>query len=199
MKKNYFFGMAILAAIGFASPSFAQTEAMRPDQKIKTKSNIKNDRVCIVQITPTDSGCDIVFNHEVSSPRDAASGLATGKRQHKPFRFTVSSSDNSVMEVQAPRDVATGQSSGRRSAGTPIGGIIVKGGKNPGGAQFNKIVVEEDGTFALPENCPDGEYGMVLSWSWGASNGKSAKRGTAAFNLTIENGVCIAIKEQGVK
>ena len=28
------------------------------------------------------------FNHEVSSPRDAASGLPTGKRQHKPLVIT---------------------------------------------------------------------------------------------------------------
>jgi len=28
------------------------------------------------------------FTHEITSPRDAASGLATGKRQHKPFTVT---------------------------------------------------------------------------------------------------------------
>ncbi len=28
------------------------------------------------------------FSHEILSPRDAASGLPTGKRQHKPFTFT---------------------------------------------------------------------------------------------------------------
>jgi len=30
----------------------------------------------------------IGFSHEVVSPRDAASGLPTGKRQHKPFTVT---------------------------------------------------------------------------------------------------------------
>ncbi len=30
----------------------------------------------------------IGFNHEVVSPRDAASGLPTGKRQHKPITIT---------------------------------------------------------------------------------------------------------------
>ena len=29
----------------------------------------------------------IAVNHEVVSPRDPASGLPTGKRQHKPFTF----------------------------------------------------------------------------------------------------------------
>ena len=30
----------------------------------------------------------IAVNHEIVSPRDAASGLPTGKRMHKPFRIT---------------------------------------------------------------------------------------------------------------
>lgn len=30
----------------------------------------------------------IAVNHEIVSPRDSASGLATGKRQHKPFVIT---------------------------------------------------------------------------------------------------------------
>lgn len=30
----------------------------------------------------------LVLNHEIKSPRDAASGLATGKRTHKPIRMT---------------------------------------------------------------------------------------------------------------
>ncbi|HTN44955.1 MAG TPA: type VI secretion system tube protein TssD [Flavipsychrobacter sp.] len=29
------------------------------------------------------------YHHEVVSPRDASSGLATGRRQHKPFVFTM--------------------------------------------------------------------------------------------------------------
>src|SRR5438309_5230899 len=35
-----------------------------------------------------DSIMVIAFNHEVVSPRDAASGLPTGKRQHKPMQIT---------------------------------------------------------------------------------------------------------------
>lgn len=43
----------------------------------------------------------------VATPRDAASGMATGKRQHEPVRI-VKESDKS------PRDTATGQASGKR-------------------------------------------------------------------------------------
>src|SRR5512133_3816420 len=35
-----------------------------------------------------DSMMIIATSHEVVSPRDAASGLPTGKRQHKPFTIT---------------------------------------------------------------------------------------------------------------
>lgn len=34
-----------------------------------------------------DSIMVVSFNHEIISPRDAASGLPTGKRQHKPIRI----------------------------------------------------------------------------------------------------------------
>ena len=42
----------------------------------------------------TELGTDIItimviaFSHEVFAPRDAASGLPTGKRQHEPLRIT---------------------------------------------------------------------------------------------------------------
>ena len=187
--------MALIAATGITQQGNAQI-ANKPDQKIKTKSNIKNDRVCVVTVNSVENGCDIVFDERVVSPRDVASGQATGKRMHKPFIFLVSSSDNSVTEITSPRDAASGQASGKRTAGSPIGGIIVKGGKNPGGGQFNKIVVE-NGEFTLPEDCPDGEYDMSVSWSWGASNAGSSKRCVAAFTLTIQDGVCHAINTKG--
>ncbi len=196
MKKQIFIATAFIAATCITGQLNAQ-EANRPDQKIKTKSNIKNDRVCMVKVSSSDNGCDIVFENTIKSPRDAASGLATGKRQHKPYHFSISSADNSVTEIKSPRDVATGQSSGKRTAGSPIGGIIVKGGKNPGGGQFNKIVVE-DGEFTLPADCPDGEYDMSVSWSWGATNSSSSKSYAAChFILTMQDGVCMAINEKG--
>jgi type VI secretion system secreted protein Hcp len=42
----------------------------------------------ITQSGREDSIGVIAFNHEVVSPRDAASGLPTGKRQHKPVTIT---------------------------------------------------------------------------------------------------------------
>ncbi len=43
----------------------------------------------------------ISFNHEVVSPRDPASGLPTGKRQHKPFTFLVGIGKSSPQLYQA--------------------------------------------------------------------------------------------------
>lgn len=171
-----------------------------------SRSNIKNNRTgeveaaqnqCKVSIVANEVGCEIAFTYDVKSPRDAASGLATGKRMHKPISFIVSSADNSVSEVKSPRDLATGLASGKRTAGTPIGGIIVKGGKNPGGNQFDNLVVS-NGQFSLPADCPDGDCDLILSWSWGESNAGSSKSyAQCHFILSMENGACVAIKTKG--
>ena len=50
-----------------------------------TQSEIKGS---VTQAGREDSIMVIGFNHEVVSPRDAASGLPTGKRQHKPLTIT---------------------------------------------------------------------------------------------------------------
>ncbi|MGB5485766.1 MAG: type VI secretion system tube protein TssD, partial [Lysobacterales bacterium] len=42
----------------------------------------------------------IAVNHEVASPRDAASGLPTGKRQHKPFTITKEVDESSPLLYQ---------------------------------------------------------------------------------------------------
>ena len=68
-----------------------------------------------------------------------------------------------------------------------------------------------DGTCDVSTDLPDGDYTMVCSWSWGASNsgsmasgsgmssGKSAgKRCSVDFLLQIENGDCMAINEKGL-
>ena len=51
----------------------------------ETQGEIKGS---VTQSGREDSIMVIGFNHEVVSPRDAASGLPTGKRQHKPVTIT---------------------------------------------------------------------------------------------------------------
>ncbi|HAQ19352.1 MAG TPA: hypothetical protein DCR40_09005 [Prolixibacteraceae bacterium] len=203
MKKQTLITLALFTAMSISGHLFAQ-ETTDASMKTRTKSNNANENTvaanvpaCVVTISGTETGCDIAFTYDVKSPRDAASGMASGKRMHKPISFAVSSTDNSVSEIKSPRDVATGQSSGMRSAGNPIKGISVKGGKNPGGNQFNNLAVS-NGQFTLPNDCPDGACDLILSWSWGASNtGSSKSYAQCHFILTMENGACMAIKTKG--
>lgn len=185
--------MAFIAGMFITSHLSAQENA-RPDQKIKTKSNIKNDKVSVVQINSTATGCSISFGEKVQAGREAGSGLASGKRMHKPFVITkeldISSSDNSMTEVTAPKDVKTGQASGKVSYSDLSVMIQVKG-KSP------VTLSEEDGGFAIPADCPNGDCSMSVSWSWGVQNSTSTKRCEKLFVLTMENGVCMAINEKG--
>jgi len=200
MKKQVFKVTAILMMVCITNGVFAQQEIV----KSKTKSNQSNDRsnvqntdVCVVKILSSEAGCDINFTNEPLKSREAGSGMATGRRMHKPISFQVSSEDNSVNEISSPRDAASGMATGKRISGTPIGGIIVKGGKNPGGNQFNGLTVS-NGQFSLPPDCPNGEYDLILAWSWGASNSGSSKTyAQCHFILTLESGACMAIKTKG--
>jgi hypothetical protein len=197
-----------------------QLVAQESITKQKTKSNNTNERTsstnqvdCIVRIKPTNNGVSIVFDNANVSPKDAASGLPTDKRMHKPLSFIVSPSDNTIVEVSSSSSMVSGQandtaksttSSGvvSKASGTPIGGIIVKGGKNPGGSQFDKIVIT-DGEFSLPADLEDGEYEMSVSFTYQKiemnNNEKNSKSYVSGrFILEIDGGACRSIKEKGV-
>jgi hypothetical protein len=127
-----------------------------PNAKVAQGQHIKKG-LLTCRVTPTDNGCVITMENSVKSPRDAASGLPTGKRMHKPMSFLVSSSDNSVTEVKSPRDVATGQSTGKRqhkpiripkeyNASTPkLAGIAVSSSDSPP----SEISIDEPGVHKV--------------------------------------------------
>ncbi len=196
MKKQIFIAAAFIAATSFTNQLIAQDGAAAKTAGYDLKKNVK----CRISSTPT--GCDISFTNEVKSPRDAASGQATGKRQHKPFRFSVSSTDNTVTEITSPRDAASGQATGKRTA-------------EASSINFSKVTYQwiqpswdkkeaikkipvEDGEFTVPTDSPDGDYEMIVSWSWGATNSGSGKSYSAChFILSIQDGVCHAINTKG--
>jgi hypothetical protein len=196
MKKQIFIATAFIAATSFTNQLIAQDGAAAKTAGYDLKKNVK------CRISSTSTGCDISFTNEVKSPRDPASGLATGKRQHKPYHFSVSSADNSVTEIKSPRDVATGQSSGKRTA-------------EASSISFSKVTYQwikpswdkketikkipvEDGEFTVPTDSPDGDYEMIVSWSWGATNQSSGKSYSSChFMLSIQDGVCHAINTKG--
>ncbi len=87
-------------------------------QNAKVANGVHIPKATLVcRVTPTDGGCIIALEHNVQSPRDAASGLATGRRSStKPMTkfFEVSSSSNAVTEIKSPRDAASGLPTGKR-------------------------------------------------------------------------------------
>ncbi len=64
---------------------------------------------------------------------------------------------------------------------------------------FKKIPFDDGDEFILPVDSPDGEYELVLSWSWGASNQGSGKRSYTGgrFMLEIQGGELHAINTKG--
>lgn len=51
----------------------------------------------------------VVLSHEVKSPRDAASGLATGKRTHKPIRMTTDATGVFSVSITEANTTVTAQ------------------------------------------------------------------------------------------
>jgi hypothetical protein len=184
--------------------------------KQRTKSNNANERTsasnqvdCVVKIDPTDNGISIVFENAIVSPRDAASGLPTGKRMHKTVMFVVSPSNNTIVEVKSSSDLASVQAKGKSSS-EPTASISkgmynwIKASFDKGDKQSVKSTPFENGEFSLPADCDDGEYDLEVSFTYQKiemntnekTNSKSYVSGH--FILEIDGGACRSIKEKGV-
>jgi type VI secretion system secreted protein Hcp len=62
---------------------------MALDANMRVTSEVQGEiKGSVTQAGREDSIMVIGYSHEVDSPRDAASGLPTGKRQHKPIVVT---------------------------------------------------------------------------------------------------------------
>jgi hypothetical protein len=217
MKKKIFITVALIAFTSITHQLVAQEAIL----KTRTKSNQTNEKSiatnqldCVVKIKPTENGCFIIFDNAIVSPRDAASGLPTGKRMHKPVSFFVSPSDKTIVEVKSSNDMVSTQAKSTtkqttsseavsKTTGTPIGGIIVKGGKNPGGKEFDNIVVT-DGEFPLPPDLTDGEYELTISFTYqkmemmNNSDKTSKSYVSGRFIIEIDGSAFRSIRESGV-
>ncbi len=147
---------------------------------------------------------------EVTSPRDPASGQATGKRQHKPM--TISKEYDKSSPKLAESVSSTGTSSDAtavKGSGGGVGKVNVQDisfTKRCGG-KTTKISCD-GGECEIPiGDCPNGDCNITASWSWGESNSTISSTGTAGsgrcsidFFLKIEDGVCtaMAINEKGL-
>jgi len=184
MKKLIIIVVAIVVTVGLTNQLFAQ-ETMEVS-KTRTKSNQTNEKssvqskvVCIGKVRCADGTCSITFEQEIISPRDAASGLPTGKRQHKPFTIIKELDSSSSTAV---RESPTQASRGRASVSDLSILVSVKG--------KSRTLSVVNGQFTMPDDCDDQDCDLVVSWSWGESNsGSSTKRYQATLNLNVENGV----------
>jgi hypothetical protein len=195
MKNQIFILMACILLLSFTGQSFAQ-DASEAILKTKTKSNQSNDRTSIqdkesraVKIRSTSTGCEIVFNQAIVSPRDAASGLPTGKRMHKPFVITKEYDKSSPLLA---KKTATGGSGGMSAGKVSVQDISVTF-TSKGRTQKLAVV---NGEFSLPADTQDDDCDLVVSWSWGASNSGSSQRCEVPVKITMDDGACVAIKEK---
>ena len=188
MKPKFFIAVACIAA----TTIMAQAQAQENTQALKEKTTKKS--VSVVNLRCGDGSCIVSFG-EVATAKEAGSGMATGKRMHKPFvitkEFSVSAKDNAVTEITTPANAKSSTGAGPRVSVSDISFSIQAKG-------MPKTMLEvEDSQAVIPARCPNGACQMVASWSWGASNGVAPKRCEKTFVLTMEDGVCKGISENG--
>lgn len=197
MKKQIFTSMAVLFAVFYSSHLSAQVAA-DAISKQKTKSNNTNERTvgssstgtCVGKIRCADGSCSITFEQEIVSPRDAASGLPTGKRMHKPFTITKELDKSSPVLAKG----GSGMGAGKASFSDLSIMMNVKGNSR-------KLQVV-NGQFTMPDDCDD-DCDLVVSWSWGASQsgsssgsaGSGISRYQATFSLEMKEGEFMASKK----
>ncbi len=184
MKRKTIIVLLVILTGSFGSQLFAQ-ETMEVTKQ-RTKSNNTNERTieqsssaCVGKIRCADGTCSISFDQEIVSPRDAASGLPTGKRQHKPFVITKELDKSTPMMLrESPSKASTGKVSYSDLSIT----MTHKGG--------SKKLPVVNNQFTLPTDCPDGEIELIASWSWGATNEGTdgIKRYEAPFALEVKGG-----------
>ena len=256
MKKQIIFSVGLMFLASISNQIFAQT----PSAAAKTAGyDLKKGTKLRCAVVSSEGGCSLSFQKiemdysdarkqgsgqldyfvssvdnsltEIISPRDAASGLATGKRQHKP----IARSSTTIDQTQSPPTAVDGAVSREASAPSVSEVVVTKSmdestssssgsGMGSGKASFQDLhfMVKsagktisksacDDWTCDISTDLPDGDYTLVCSWSWGASNAGSmssgsgmgsgkatSKRCSVDFLLHIENGDCVAINEKGL-
>jgi hypothetical protein len=188
MKNQTFLVLALCTFLSISGQLFAQ-QATDGITKQRTKSNNTNEKsglinpgVCTGKVRCADGSCIISFEQEIVSPRDAASGLSTGKRMHKPFVMT-----KELDKVQ--KETGSGLANGKVSMSDLSIMITIQG-------RSRKLQIINN-EFTLPADCPNGDCDLIASWSWGATNSSSAARCEVPFKLNMQDGEYHAINTKG--
>lgn len=132
--KKYLISFAV-AATFISSSSFAALNSYLQIKGSKGSSQIVScpSGACVVPSLVTDTYTFSVVDAQgkpvtvsdamscdIKSPRDSASGLATGKRQHQPISFTKEVSSSSVVVTQDETNLAFTCSSSSSTVATPV-------------------------------------------------------------------------------
>lgn len=141
---------------------------------------------------------------KVISPRDAASGMPTGKRQHKPVIVSTNIDKSTpILYEQASTAVAVSEGSTAIGSGGGAGKVNMQdfhftkrcAGKTTDYTLFN-------GESIIPTaDCPDGSCSLKITWTWNdgtlltdSGAGVTGKGDNSAeFILKIKDGVCTAM------
>ncbi len=195
MKKKNVMVLVLLVSAGFTNQLIAQEVMGTKKAASKSISSAgmateKSSVVCTGKIRCGDGTCTIDFDQEIISPRDPSSGMATGKRMHKPFVITMELDKSSAAPV---RESPTKASTGKVSVSDINIMVYVKG-------KSTKLAVV-NGQFTMPADCTDGACDLIASWSWGESNssggstkGSGVSRYQSTFNLDVVSGEYMASK-----
>lgn len=226
MKKSIFVAIALIAVTSITSPLFAQASTAK-NAGYDLKKNVKcrvitTETGCTVVFENAEapenawlskkgydsykaksefsvSSSDNSIS-EVVSPRDAASGLPTGKRQHKPMTITKELDKSSPKLAESVSSSGSGGGAGKVSMqDMSVSKATFKEftvTKRCGGKSTKITMI--DGECIIPTgDCPDGSCTVTTSWSCDTSN---SSRCSVDFLLEIVDGVCVArsINESGV-
>ncbi|MBE9598008.1 hypothetical protein [Pedobacter sp. MC2016-24] len=154
--KNFF---TILAILFLSSGTMAQSVSLSRQTQGATFGEKVNAGLAVA--APGQPLCGIVIKGGKYATANTISVVTNAAGQ---FSFTVNEGGNYILNFQTgenPLFDNTGQAGAnpiqssalRATPGTPIGGIIVKGGKNPGGS-FITLHTDEKGMLELPDLTP---------------------------------------------
>ena len=166
MKTTIKLSIILLIFASFSCSVNTEKESILPQNTAKTTGNLtKSARTSSIVNTCTIRAVErndskqplfiVSFSSENLAERKGWDGTVKGGSRHTPFHNFIVNESGTILTELSPDELAPGNPLFR--PGTPIGGIVVKGGKNPGGS-MRVMKTDENGEIQLPEEWVEGEY-----------------------------------------
>lgn len=138
--------------ISVKSTAPKQTQGATFGERKGWDGSVKGNKI---EIIPAEGGISVIFPNDIAYKIDEAKGSVTETRANT--------------------------SSQSRVAGSPIGGLSVKGGKNPGG-QMRGIDKKDIRFYELPADWTDGSYLVQVSYEPETTETSASTDATTASN-----------------